>query len=82
MKKGVFLIGMVGLIGFTSCKKQECKRLKESYEEARMKADNCTEIEYDNDGNPYFIYKDCFSTWEDNARIRSQNYLDKCSDDI
>ncbi len=79
MKKGMFLIGMVGLIGFTSCKKQECKRLKESYEIARTNAEMCIEYSYDENGDPMIVYKDCFNNANSISKIRGDKYLSKCN---
>src|SRR5690554_7472595 len=68
------------LIGFTSCKKQECKRLKESYEIARTNAEMCIDYSYDENGDPMIVYKDCFNNANSISKIRGEEYLSKCND--
>ena len=80
MKKGMFLIGVMVLTGFTSCKKKECKKLKESYETAKINADMCIEYTYDENGDPMIVYKDCFDIASSISKVRGEEYLSKCND--
>jgi len=81
MKKILVLIGVVLMTGFTSCKKQECKKLLKSYEEATIKREICTYISFDDQGNEVVVYEDCFSHQDSKVKGLGKEYVSKCADD-